>query len=316
MIIKSTAVPGVRSGQMPLCCTDIFDVPLQPLVVAIGNFDGVHLGHQTVFERMRAAANERGTRTLVITFRDNPKFEQPGHAHILPEQQQMEALYRAGGQMVLLLDFLKYRDYSPEQFVSEVLIRGLHCEAVLVGEGFRFGKDRAGDTGTLRKCLAEEGRELICHPLVRYGGTVLSSTRIRDALSAGDVALAADMLGRPVSYVLPVVEGKKLGRTLGFPTANQVFPPVTHLPRFGVYESEAEVGDGMVYRAISNIGVRPTVGGEEPLLETHLPDFEGELVGKRIRVTLRRFLRPERKFGSTEELRAQIARDVESVRGN
>ena len=315
MIIKSTEIPGEKLGQMPLCCTDVFDVPLQPLVVAIGNFDGVHLGHQTVFRQMREIADQRGVRTLVITFRDNPKFEIPGRGHILTEQQQLEALYRAGGQMVLLLDFRKYKDYTPEQFVSEVLIRGLHCEAVLVGEGFRFGKDRSGDTETLRRCLNAEGRELISHPLVQYGGKTLSSTRIRKALSAGDVDSAAAMLGRPVSYLLPVIEGEKLGRTIGIPTANQLLPPLLHEPKFGVYETEVSVGDGMTYRAISNIGVKPTVGSEHALIETHLLDYvDGELVGKRLRVTLKRFLRPEIKFDSVEALREQVMKDIASVR--
>ena len=282
----------------------------QAVVAAIGNFDGVHPGHRAIFEKMNVLAGETGCRPLVITFSDNPKYRMPGHGHILPDREQEEAMRDAGVTTVLKLDFPVYREFTAERFVKEVLAGVLDCRAVLVGEGFRFGKDRGGDTALLKRLLEKDGRECIVLPLLLKNGEVLSSTRIRECLSAGEVEKAADLLGREISYTLPVCEGRKLGRTIGFPTVNQRLPDGVQLPAFGVYASEA-YADGAIYRAITDLGVKPTVGTEKPIMETYLFGFSGELYGKEVRVTLKRFLRPEKKFESIGELQKQIAEDIE-----
>lgn len=300
-------------NNLPVCYDEISDLPASATAAAIGNFDGVHPGHRAVFGRMREVAEERNLRALAVTFRGNPNFSCAGKGHLLPEPQQREALSRAGVETVLRLDFERYRGYAPETFVREVLLGALHCDVVLVGENFRFGKDRAGDTELLGSVLAEAGKELIVLPSVRFEGETLSSTAVREALMAGDIGRASAMLGRPVCYELPVESGARIGRTLGFPTANQRFPEKLVLPRFGVYASEAEVGDGEIYPAVSNVGVKPTVGSAYPLIETHLLGFSGELTGKTIRVTLKKFLRAEMRFDSMYELRNQIAMDIENA---
>lgn len=282
----------------------------EAVVAAIGNFDGVHPGHRAIFEKMNALAIETGCRPLVITFSDNPKYQKPGHGHILQGSEQEKAMRDAGVTAVLKLDFPTYREYTAEKFVNEVLTNVLDCRAVLVGEGFRFGKDRGGDTALLKQLLEQDGRKCVVLPLLKRDGETLSSTRIRECLSAGNVEKAAELLGREVSYTLPVTEGRKLGRTLGFPTANQVFPDGVQLPKFGVYASEVSVG-GVCYQAITDLGVKPTVGTDKPLMETHLFGFSGDLYGKEIRVVLKHFLRSEKKFESVGELQKQIAEDIE-----
>lgn len=282
----------------------------EAVVAAIGNFDGVHPGHRAIFEKMNALAIETGCRPLVITFSDNPKYQKPGHGHILQDSEQEAAMRDAGVTAVLKLDFPTYREYTAEKFVNEVLTNVLDCRAVLVGEGFRFGKDRGGDTALLKQLLEQDGRKCVVLPLLKRDGETLSSTRIRECLSAGNVEKAAELLGREVSYSLPVEEGRKLGRTLGFPTANQVFPDGVQLPKFGVYASEVVVC-GVRYQAITDLGVKPTVGTDKPLMETHLFGFSGDLYGKEIRVVLKHFLRSEKKFESVGQLKEQIAEDIE-----
>ena len=282
----------------------------EAVVAAIGNFDGVHPGHRAIFEKMNVLAIETGCRPLVITFSDNPKYQKPGHGHILQDSEQEAAMRDAGVTAVLKLDFPTYREYTAEKFVNEVLTNVLDCRAVLVGEGFRFGKDRGGDTALLKQLLEKDGRKCVVLPLLKRDGETLSSTRIRECLSAGNVEKAAELLGREVSYTLPVSEGRKLGRTLGFPTANQVFPDGVQLPKFGVYASEVVV-DGTVCQAITDLGVKPTVGTDKPLMETHLFGFSGDLYGKEIRVVLKHFLRSEKKFESFGQLKEQIAKDIE-----
>lgn len=293
----------------------VSELPEAPTVAAIGNFDGVHPGHRAVFRKANEEAAARGIRMIAVTFSGNPKFFSAGKGHILPERQQEEALYDAGVRTLLRLHFEEYRDRTPEQFVRETLIGALDCRCVLVGEDFRFGKDRAGDTALLGKLLRNAGRELIVVPTVCFEGKPLSSTSVREAIAAGEPERAAAMLGRPLCYALPVIGGAKLGRTLGFPTANQRFPEQVQLPRFGVYASEAETEDGKKYAAVSDVGVKPTVGSEYPLMETHLLGFSGELCGQTLRVTLKHFLRDEKKFESTDALREQIAKDTEQAIG-
>lgn len=291
------------------------ELPEAPTVAAIGNFDGVHPGHRAVFRRAGEEAALRGIRMLAITFRDNPKFRSAGGGHLLPEAQQYKELTAAGVQTLLRLDFAEYRDKTPEQFVRETLLDALHCEVVVVGEDFRFGKNRSGDTALLGKLLSEAGKTLIPVPSVLFEGALLSSTLIRKAIASGEVGRAAAMLGRPVCYELPVENGAKLGRTLGFPTANQYFPQGVLLPAFGVYASVAELPDGTRYNAISDVGVKPTVGSDRALIETHLLGFSGDLYGKTLRVTLSRFLRGETKFENTDALRRQIAEDIRLAYG-
>ena len=277
-----------------------------PGAVALGSFDGLHLGHQKVIS-LALARKERGLAPTVFTFAENPKARSRGFGGLLlTENEKIRLLEDMGVERLYLLDFDAIRDLAPGEFVPRVLADVCHAKLVCCGFNFTFGRGGTADGEALRRLSAPLGVETAVAGAVLAGGEPVSSTRIRGQLEAGE---AARLLGRPFGYESPVEAGRKLGRKLGTPTLNQAVPAELVLPKFGVYVSAVSFG-GTIYAGVTNVGVKPTVGSDAVLAETWMPEYSGpDLYGRAVRTDLLRFLRPEEKFGSLEELRAAILRD-------
>ena len=270
----------------------------KPRGVALGTFDGVHLGHRRVLDAALAA----GSTPTVVTFDPHPRVALGyGVELLVPLERRLELLSEAGIEETLVVDFdLELAQLPPEAFAERVL-RPLGTEVVVAGSNFRFGRGRAGDLALLER-LGFDARPV---PLVDG----VSSTRIRDLLRAGEVDRAAKLLGRPAELAGTVVAGDARGGTLGFPTANLRPEPELLVPGFGIYAGAA---DG--HLAAISIGTNPHYGGDERRIEAFLLDFAGDLYGKRLTLELWQRLRDEQAFGSEAELIAQIDRDVEATR--
>jgi len=266
--------------------------------VAIGTFDGVHLGHRRVLEAVEAA----GLVSTVVTFDPHPRVALGYEVELLATlERRLELLEQAGIEETLVVEFdLDVARLEPEEFVEAVL-RPIGAEVVVAGANFRFGRSRSGDLGL----LGGLGFDVRAVPLVEG----VSSSRVRELLRAGEVERAARLLGRPAEVEGTVVAGDARGGTLGFPTANLRPDPLLLVPAFGIYAGAAEEG-----RAAISIGTNPHYGGEERRIEAFLLDFEGDLYGRRLVLQLWRRLRDERVFESEDALVAQIAKDVEETR--
>ena len=290
---------------------------MRGVVVALGNFDGVHLGHRSVVWRAVEEAGKRGGKVVAATFDPHPGWVlRPGKQPKLLTTLDIrrEALLRCGAGEVRAIQFDKaLSEKNPEEFVREVLLEKLEAEVVVVGENFRFGHKAAGDVEELRRLMRAHGGEVFAVTLQRGEQEEVNSTRIRALISAGEVDRAAELLGRP--YVLrgEVVAGDRRGRTIGFPTANVLPNPDVVVPAHGVYAGCVDVGDER-YAACTNIGVAPTFARAESRVEAYLLDFDGDLYGSVIDVGFLRRIRPEQKFSGIEELKAQISSDVEEAR--
>lgn len=286
---------------------------LPPAAVAVGLFDGVHRGHRALLDLTRREASRRGLTAAVLTFDDAPGLK-PGAARICPLDVRLSLLRDAGMDAAVVLPFPSLRDLSPEAFVREVLTGALAARLALVGYNFRFGKGAEGDADTLAALMHRAGGEAVCLPGVTLpDGSPVSSSRIREAIAAGDMPLAAELLGRPYSLTLPTVHGKALGRTVGLPTVNGAVPEGLLLPGRGVYAGEAIVF-GHAYPAVTNVGTRPTVSGEGVSVETHIIGFSGDLYGTAPTVRLFAYLRGERKFASLDDLKNEITRNIEEAK--
>jgi riboflavin kinase/FMN adenylyltransferase len=285
-------------------------------VATIGNFDGVHLGHQTIIDQVREKAVELGVPSVVMVFEPQPReFFQGIDAppRLMPFRQKFEALLRSGIDIVLCLRFDEnFRGYSGMGFIEDVLIDGLGVHHLVVGDDFRFGCDRAGDFALLRSVGKERGFSVENTRTVEVAGDRVSSTRIRQVLGENRLEDAEALLGHSYRIRGRVVYGQQLGRQIGAPTANVLLPRMPALR--GVYVTFVTLADGRVLDGVANIGLRPTVDGRQPSLEVHLLDYTGTLYGQRIDVVFRHFLRGEVKFDSVDDLKHQIARDFEDAR--
>lgn len=288
----------------------------RPSVVALGVFDGVHVGHRAILGAAVAHARATGSPALACTFEPHPmEILQPGRAPqpITTLEERLDLIAGCGVDGAVVLDFTPaLAAMEPETFVKDVLVDRLAARRVVVGFNHRFGRGARGDADLLRDLGGRLGFALdVIEPRV-VDGVPVSSSAIRAALGRGDLEAAARMLGRP--YTLPgrVVSGAGRGRTLGFPTAN-VAPDRPVLVAAGVYACRAEV-DGREQRAVVNVGVRPTFGEDTLAVEAHLLDFSGDLYGQAFRLTFVARVREEKRFPSVEALRAQIAADVETAR--
>lgn len=274
--------------------------------VALGCFDGLHLGHQKVI----TAARGPGLTPSVLTFAD-PLGELGGKSggQLATKRQKLRLFESLGVEQVYSLRFSAIRNLRPEQFVDEVLVKVCHAEKICCGFNFTFGYRGAGTAETLRALCAARGIECEVVSAVQIAGEPVSSTRIRALVEEGEIERANRLLGRPFGFDFEVVRGRQLGRTLGTPTINQVFTPEFVLPRFAVYASLVRLNDGDYY-GVTNVGVKPTVGADAPLSETWIPEYHGEdLYGENIQVELIGFIRPEVKFSGVEELQENILRD-------
>ena len=285
-----------------------------PVYLAIGIFDGVHRGHQALIEEAKADAKKTGGTAVVMTFEPHPmmffqrsepplRLSSPRHKELLLERQ--------GVTHLAVLPFEASRaGQTAEEFVEDLRGACRPLGGIVVGADWKFGKGRGGDVALLKRL---GGFEVDGIPAVAIGGEVISSTAIRLAVARGDLAFAEKALGRPYAVMGKVLPGRKLGGTIGFPTAN-IETDGFQLPPDGVYAARVRIGERS-FAGIANLGVRPTVSHDaKRVLEVHLFDFDGNLYGVEVEVEFVRFVREERRFGSVDELRDQIARDIAAVR--
>ncbi len=285
-------------------------------VAALGNFDGVHRGHQKILDRVKRQADERGGTPVVVTFDPHPpRVVRPDRAPplLLNIDQKLEVFERAGIAGVAVVQFTpELARWEPEVFVDTVLVDWLGVSEVWVGANFLFGRDRAG-TYTLLKALGEDrGFRAEKIDPVRYKDFVVSSTRIRHLIGEGRVDEAAALLGHQYWLDGVVVRGDARGRELGYPTAN-LRTTNELLPAYGIYATIAII-DRRQHAAVTSVGIRPTIGGDTVTVETHLLDGSMDLYGVRMRLAFVQWLRPEEKFDSLDALTEQIGKDCESGR--
>ncbi len=285
-------------------------------LLVIGNFDGVHLGHQAVLGEAVYEADARGLRPTVLTFDPHPAavLGRPTRPMLTTSQQKKELLRQLEPSLeVVILEFDHHlAALTPEQFARRILKERLNAKVVVVGQNFRFGRGRAGDLQVLERLGKELGFVARAEPLRGDESGPFSSTRIRQALEAGDVAGAARLLGRPHLVFGRVERGDQRGRTLGFPTANLEEIPVA-IPAEGVYFGWAHSSGLESKEAVVNIGTRPTVG-RPSAVEVHLLDYEGDLYGQELSVELLGRLRPVQRFADVQQLKLQIGKDIDRAR--
>ncbi|MDP9066837.1 MAG: bifunctional riboflavin kinase/FAD synthetase [Actinomycetota bacterium] len=298
-------------------------LPLEPSgsVVTIGTFDGVHLGHRMLINRAIGAARERGLESCVLTWDRHPAITlRPDKAPpaLASSSRKVELIEELGPDLLVVLPFdHQLASMEAKDFASEVIATGLHARIVLVGEGWRFGRKAAGDTTMLSEIGRTGGFEVHPVSLEEIGGEKVSSTRIREAVAAGDLRLARDLLGRPFEVEGPVEHGDHRGKGLGVPTANITPDPALVRPPRGVYAGRARAGD-IWYSAAINVGVNPTFGGDEATtpvrVEAYLLDLEADLYGRELRIEFWTRLRDELRFESEEALISQMHADIEQTR--
>ena len=295
---------------------DDLDGALPHPVAAVGNFDGVHLGHQRILATLRERAQALGGTVVVITFNPHPqKVLHPDTAPrlIATRNQKVDWLQAAGTDVMLELPFTReLAALSPEAFVDRVLLRSLKVKEVHIGRNFRFGRNRGGDFATMEDLGRRRGFTAMPVEGVRHGGDRVSSSRIRHALGAGKVQEAARLLGREEELVGQVVPGDARGRLIGFPTANLEVENEL-VPFTGVYATRLLVR-GDLLPAVTNIGSRPTFPGAGSAVETHVLDYSGDLYGQQVQLRFVQRLRDERRFAGLDELKDQIAVDVAGAR--
>jgi len=283
-------------------------------VLAIGNFDGIHLGHQAILRAAVERATKTGDVATALTFDPSPrKVLRPESApvRVSTNAQRMAWFGTVGLEAAVVLPFtLDLARLSPQEFVEHILVRGLQVRAVLVGENFRFGHKQAGDVALLRELGARHGFAVEIIPPVALDGEIVSSTAIRREIASGNISHAARLLGRPFALSGDIVPGTGTGRRFTFPTLN-LKPEQELLPARGVYVTRTLLeGETKSRRSVTNVGMRPTFNGASLSVETHLLDFSGEVTAKRMEVRFWKRLREEKKFTGPDELRLQIARDI------
>ena len=289
---------------------------LQSSVVTIGNFDGLHLGHQTLIRCCESLAD--GQRPIaVVTFEPLPLVwfkPESAPARLMSVRQKLEYLKNEGIDLVWLMRFNRsLADMSAEDFVSEVLVKTLSARDVVVGEDFHYGQGRKGDIDSLRRSGKKLGFELSTISMVDVDGLRASSTNIRSCLETGDLVQAKHLLGRPFRMAGRVIRGRQLGRQLGYPTAN-IRLAATPSPLKGVFAIKARWGNSGWHDGIANLGTRPAVGGEGFLVEAHLFDFDGSLYGHRLEIEFTKKLRDEAHFENIDDLVVQMREDERQAR--
>ncbi|MGN1473848.1 MAG: riboflavin biosynthesis protein RibF [Eubacteriales bacterium] len=288
-------------------------IPEKGFALALGCFDGLHVGHAALFRSLLSHAGESRLCAAAWTFappRDGGLCPVKRKPRLISFQEKLERLAALGVYYAFVYEFSDVADLSPEKFVSEILLRECSCRLAVCGYNFTFGAHAAGNAQCLSALLADAGAATVVVPPVAVNGKTVSSAAIRAALAAGDTETVAAMLGRPYTITSTVVTGQHLGTALGFPTVNQSFFEGAALPRFGVYAGRTDVG-GSFFPSVTNVGVRPTVSQTDiPNAETHLLGFSGNLYGAVVRVSLERFLREEHRFSSEEELAAAVRADI------
>ncbi|MGI6143113.1 MAG: bifunctional riboflavin kinase/FAD synthetase [bacterium] len=287
------------------------------IITAIGNFDGVHLGHQKIIRTTIEQARARGGTAMVMTFEPHPEeLINPANSPPLltTGAEKARILRKMGVDVLLLVEFNEaFRTIAPREFITGILKDSLGLEGIVVGYNYRFGNKGEGTTALLRRIGEEKSMSVTIVPPVVINGTIVSSTKIRQLLGEGKVRKATELLGRYLAVEGIVVHGDKRGRNLGFPTANLQVPRKLALAR-GVYLVKCWF-DNRTFYGVANVGMAPTFSREEVRLEIFLFDFSGEIYGKKLSVDFLDYLRPERQFRTLEELKEQINADILQAKG-
>lgn len=288
-----------------------------PTALAIGNFDGVHRGHAALLSRLVDAADGAGLPATILTFEPHPReFFAPASApaRLTTLREKLELLSDAGVAQVMVCRFnADFAALSAQQFVDTVLLNGLRTRHLIIGDDFRFGKGRAGDFAMLQAAGERSSFTVEAMGSVTLDGGRVSSSSVRQALAAGDMEQAAALLGRPYVIDGSVRHGEKVGRQLGFATAN-IRIKHNPLPMSGVFAVEVSGIDGQLLPGVANLGIRPTLGGIKPILEVHLFDFDRDIYGAHLSVRFVHKLRNEQRFPNLDALKAQIAADAATAR--
>ncbi len=283
--------------------------------VALGLFDGVHLGHRAVIDAALAQRG-KGLSPAVFTFEPECALRKSGGSsgYIYTRTEKEILLYeQIGVDDIISPPFEHLCGFSGEEFAEEILGRQLRAAHVCCGDDFKFGKNAACGAQELIRFGKRFGFEVEVVGAVEYGGSVVSSSRIRELLLSGDIPAANELLGSAYFISAAVTDGNHIGRTIDFPTINQDFAEGQLVPRYGVYGTFTNIG-GRIFPSVTNVGVKPTIEGvRKPLAETHIIGYKGDLYGKNIDVNFKSFIRPEMKFGSLDELKGQINADIASA---
>ncbi len=272
--------------------------------IALGMFDGVHLGHQAVLKN----ATNSDFKSVAITFSSLP-FKTGGW--LMTKEQKETELKKQGIDEVVFLDFCEVCEMDPDEFMTYIEEK-YDVKKICCGFNYRFGRRAAGDTAFLENYCNEKGIEFSLCDKISYGGKTVSSSYIRSLISDGKISRATALLSRPFSFKAKVSHGDQRGRAIGFPTTNQVYPEGLATPKFGVYKTKVLI-EGKEYLGITNIGLRPTFRNDFVSAETFIKDFSGDCYGKEIELFLLEFIRPEKKFDSVEELKAAISDDLSKI---
>lgn len=277
-------------------------------IVILGNFDGVHAGHQIILKKALNRAKEKKLKTVVYTFSEYPKNQQ---TKITTSSEKAYLLNEIGIDYLYLENFEKVRNYSPEEFIEKIIINILNACEVYCGFNFTFGKEKSGNVDILEKLLREKNIKLnIQKPVLDINGEIISSTRIRNYIKKGNFEKSRELLGHNFIILGKVIYGKQLGRVIGFPTANLRFENKIY-PEFGVYGVKIHIQDDKkVYNGVMNIGRNPTVDVGVLSVETNIFDFNADIYGKVILIEVLENIRKEKKFNSVDELKNQIGNDV------
>lgn len=286
------------------------------LSLALGFFDGVHLGHQAVISCAVEHAKNVGAKSAVITFKQHPEGFIKGESlkYILTVEDKYKYIEELGVDYVIELDFEQICKLSPTQYLEDILIKYFSPQAISTGFNHRFGANRLGDVIFLSDHQDKYSYVYFATPPQAIFGDVISSTAIRGFIESGSVDMAASMLGRKFGVRGTVVKGREIGRTIGYPTANIMYPlGIAQLP-YGVYDVDVEIGDGSIHRGLANFGVSPTVTNDNiPILEVYILNFDGDLYGKEIRVLFNKIIRKEMKFDNLDDLKMQISFDIQRL---
>ncbi len=299
---------GRKKGQNIVsdCIVNQYIAPIEdrkPCAVCLGTFDGLHAGHRAV---LNAGINS-GVVPVALLFDYSPS----GAMALMSAEDKRAALYEMGFKKVSFLRFEDYKDMTFDEF-HKYLVSRYNIAEICCGYDYSYGKDRLGNTKTLAEFCRDKSIKLTVIPQVNTDGNRTSSTNIRGLIENGYVDEANRLMYKPFSFETEVIHGDKRGRTLGFPTINQAYPKNLCVAKFGVYDVFVVI-DGKKYKGVSNIGIRPTYKTEEPMCETYIHEFSGDVYGKTVRIIINRFIRPEQKFASADELVAQIKKDIDTV---
>lgn len=291
--------------------TDLKDIQTSDNYIALGSFDGLHLGHLSLIHKVHQEAQKNGGKSIVYTFKNHPRVvlnKENAPKLLMNNDEKAEILQKCGIDMLYFQDFdSEFMKMTPREFV-EFLINKFHAKGLVVGFNYKFGYKNMGDTKLLQKLAEEYDFKLFIMEPCIYEDEVISSTRIRKAIEYGEVQKACEMLSHPLRLSGEVMHGRKIGRTIGFPTANLNYNKNYVLPAIGVYYTNVKVNN-IIYKGITSVGNNPTVDGKNLTIETYILDFNEDIYGKNIEVFFIKKIRNEKKFSGIEQLKDQLKKD-------